>query len=217
MNATINNTLAADARKAFTEAVALHARCEAEIAAGRFVYQGPSICGSEGDGVSSKVASDRALREEYGRAVDLLTRLLDRLVVEHTGFSGTFVDLVEAQRSNGYRPTFREKGDEAVAVLADAYDFVAGLWGLPETSYRPERQVAINPGQQVWTIFTDHVCEHIVKEVCEGCVRLKGRRSTWLREGEFFLDRRSASLALAAKFRQRASALLKVAEELESA
>ncbi len=142
MNATINNTLAADARKAFNEAAALHARCEAEVAAGRFVYQGPSICGSEGDGVSSKVASDRALREDYGRAVGLLTKLLDRLVVEHTGFSGTFTDLVEAQRSHGYRPTFREKGNEAVAVLADVYDFVAGLWGLPETSYRPERQVA---------------------------------------------------------------------------
>lgn len=138
MNATISNTLAADARKSLDEAIALHNRCEAEIAAGRFVYQGPSFVGSEGDGVSSKVASDRALREEYGRAVDRLIKFLDRLVVEHTGFH-SFLDLLEAQRSHGYRPSFYEKGNEAIAVLADAYDYVATLWGLPEKSYRPEQ------------------------------------------------------------------------------
>lgn len=83
--------------------------------------------------------------------------------------------------------------------------------------YRPERQVAIEPGQHVWTIFTDHVCEQIVKEVCEGHVRLKGRRSPWLKNDSVFLDRQSASLALAAKFRDRAASFLKAAEELESA
>lgn len=139
MNATITNTPAAFARAAFEKAKSLHEQCQSEIAAGRFVWSGPSICPKEGDGVSEKVPSNQELRFSYAAATNLLNDHLDRLVAQETGFGGSFTDLVEAQRKNGYRPSFYEKDNPAVAVLADAYDFVATLWGLPLTSYRPEQ------------------------------------------------------------------------------
>lgn len=140
MNATINNTTAAFARKALRDAQALKAKWDAEVAAGRYVLQGPSFVGTVGDGVSEQVPADRILRDAASAAEKVLVNYLDALVKQETGFGGSFVDLVEAQRSHGYRPSFYEKGNEAVAVLADAYDYVAGLWGLPEKSYRPERK-----------------------------------------------------------------------------
>ncbi len=139
MNATITNTPAAFARVAFEKAKSLHEQCQSEIAAGRFVWSGPSICPQEGDGVSEKVPSNQQLRASYAAATNLLNDHLDRLVGQETGFGGSFNDLVEAQRKNGYRPSFYEKSNPAVAVLADAYDFVATLWGLPLTSFRPEQ------------------------------------------------------------------------------
>lgn len=142
MNATANNTLARHARKALQEAQHLKAKCDAEIAAGRYTLVGPSFVGTVGDGVSEQVPADRILRDAVNAAEKVLVNYLDALVRQETGFGGSFVDLVEAQRTNGYRPSFYEKGNEAIAVLADAYDYVAGLWGLPETSYRPERQTA---------------------------------------------------------------------------
>lgn len=137
MNNTIDNTIAADARKALEVVKAIHARSKAEVAAGRFVWRGPSVCPKEGDGVSEKVPSDKALRNEEDLANLRLFTLLNDLVRQHTGFSGSFSDLVLAQESNGYRPTFREAGNEAIAVLADAYDICAAARGL-EASYRPE-------------------------------------------------------------------------------
>lgn len=141
MNATITNTTAAFARKALQNAQALKAKCDAEIAAGRYVLRGPSFVGSVGDGVSEQVPADRELRASLDAAQSLLVHHLDTLTARNTGFH-SFVELLEAQRSHGYRPSFYEKGDEAIAVLADAYDYVAGLWGLPEKSYRPERNKA---------------------------------------------------------------------------
>lgn len=140
MNATINNTLAADARKALEAVKAVHARSKAEVDAGRFVWRGPSVCPKEGDGVSEKVPSDKALRAEEDRVNARLFDLLDDVVHHHTGFGGSFSDLVLAQENNGYRPTFRESCNEALAVLADAYDLCAAARGL-ESSYRPERDV----------------------------------------------------------------------------
>ena len=140
MNATITNTPAAFARAAFEKAKSLHEQCQSEIAAGRFIWSGPSICPKEGDGVSEKVASNQALRASYAAATNSLNDHLDRLVAEETGFGGSFIDLVEAQQKNGYRPSFYERDNPAVAVLADAYDFVATLWGLPLTSYRPQQE-----------------------------------------------------------------------------
>lgn len=149
MNATANNTLARDARKEFEKSKALKARWDAEIAAGRYILQGPSFVGSVGDGVSEQIPSDSALRVEFQASQNYLGELLDTLVTRETGFAGSFCELVDAQRKHGYRPSFYEKGNEAVAVLADAYDYVAGLWGLPEKSYRPERfeikRIAISP------------------------------------------------------------------------
>lgn len=151
MNATINNTLAADARAAFEKAKSLHEQWRSEIAAGRFIWSGPSICPKEGDGVSEKVPSNQELRASYAAATNNLNELLDRLVVEETGFGGSFIGLVGEQRVNGYRPTFREAGRPALTVLADAYDYVATLWGLPETSYRPEQSAnAATTYQRVW-------------------------------------------------------------------
>jgi hypothetical protein len=148
VNNTTHNTLAVEARQEFENSKALKARFDAEVAAGRYVLSGPSFCGHEGDGVSEKVPADRDLRALYQESQSRLSDLLDRLVAEHTGFSGTFTDLVEAQKKHGYRPTFRESGNEAVSVLADAYDYVANLWCL-EPSYRPERadvkKIAISP------------------------------------------------------------------------
>lgn len=150
MNATINNTPATFARAAFEKAKSLHEQCQSEIAAGRFNWHGPSICPKEGDGVSDKVPSNQELRASYAAATNHLNDWLDRLVAQETGFGGSFIDLVEAQRKNGYRPSFYEKDNPAVAVLADAYDFVATLWGLPLTSYRPEQPVAPVTYQRVW-------------------------------------------------------------------
>ena len=150
MNDTITNTPAAFARAAFEKAKSLHEQCQSEIAAGRFFWEGPSICPQEGDGVSEKVSSNRELRDNYAAATSLLGDHLDRLVAQETGFGGSFNDLVEAQRKNGYRPSFYEKDNPAVAVLADAYDFVATLWGLPLTSYRPQQPVAAVTYQRVW-------------------------------------------------------------------
>jgi len=139
VNTTITNTPAAFARAAFEKAKSLHEQCQSEIAAGRFLWSGPSICPQEGDGVSVKVPSNQELRANFAAASNSLNDHLDRLVAQETGFGGSFIDLVEAQRKNGYRPSFYEKDNPAVAVLADAYDFVATLWGLPLTSYRPEQ------------------------------------------------------------------------------
>lgn len=82
--------------------------------------------------------------KDYTEAASRLTILLDRLVADHTGFGGTFLDLVEAQKKHGYRPTFREAGNEAVAVLADVYDYCASARGL-EPSYRPDRVDSSEP------------------------------------------------------------------------
>ena len=150
MNATITNTPAAFARAAFEKAKSLHEQWQSEIAAGRFVWSGPSICPKEGDGVSEKVPSNRELRASYTAATKSLNDHLDRLVAQETGFGGSFIDLVEAQRKNGYRPSFYERDNPAVAVLADAYDFVATLWGLPLTSYRPQQPIAAVTYQRVW-------------------------------------------------------------------
>jgi hypothetical protein len=150
VNATITNTPAAFARDAFEKAKSLHEQCQSEIAAGRFFWEGPSICPQEGDGVSEKVSSNRELRDNYAAAASLLGDHLDRLVAQETGFGGSFNDLVEAQQKDGYRPSFYEKDNPAVAVLADAYDFVAKLRGLPLTSYRPEQPVAPVTYQRVW-------------------------------------------------------------------
>lgn len=150
MNATISNTPAAFARAAFEKAKSLHEQCQSEIAAGRFIWSGPSICPKEGDGVSEKVPSNQELRVSYAAATNSLNDHLDRLVAVETGFGGSFTDLVEAQRKNGYRPSFYEKDNPAVAVLADAYDFVATLWGLPLTSYRPEQSSAATTYRRVW-------------------------------------------------------------------
>lgn len=138
MNATINNTLAADARKALQDVVAVHARSKAEVDAGRFVWRGPSVCPKEGDKVSEKVPADKALRFEEDAANARLFGLLDDIVYKHTGFGGSFSDLILAQENNGYRPTIRESGNEALTVLADAYDLAASIRGL-EPSHRPER------------------------------------------------------------------------------
>lgn len=75
----------------------------------------------------------------------------------------------------------------------------------------------IEPGQHVWTIFTDYVCEKVVAEVNGGYVRLKGRRAPWNTADTVFASKKEASLALAARFRERAASLVKAAEELESA
>jgi hypothetical protein len=150
VNTTITNTPAAFARAAFEKAKSLHEQCQSEIAAGRFLWSGPSICPQEGDGVSVKVPSNQELRANFAAASNSLNDHLDRLVAQETGFGGSFIDLVEAQRKNGYRPSFYEKDNPAVAVLADAYDFVATLWGLPLTSYRPEQPVAPVTYQRVW-------------------------------------------------------------------
>ena len=150
MNATITNTPAAFARAAFEKAKALHEQCQSEIAAGRFIWSGPSICPQEGDGVSEKVPSNQELRVSYAAATNSLNDHLDRLVAVETGFGGSFTDLVEAQRKHGYRPSFYEEANPTVAVLADAYDFVAKLWGLPLTSYRPEQPVGAVTYQRVW-------------------------------------------------------------------
>jgi hypothetical protein len=150
VNATITNTPAAFARAAFEKAKSLHEQWQSEIAAGRFVWSGPSICPKEGDGVSEKVPSNRELRASYTAATKSLNDHLDRLVAQETGFGGSFIDLVEAQRKNGYRPSFYERDNPAVAVLADAYDFVATLWGLPLTSYRPQQPIAAVTYQRVW-------------------------------------------------------------------
>lgn len=83
------------------------------------------------------LASKSALKD-YTEETSHLIGLLDRLVREHTGFGGSFLDLVEAQQKHGYRPTFRERGDDAIGVLADAYDYCASARRL-EPSYRPER------------------------------------------------------------------------------
>lgn len=126
-------------RDAFTAAKSLKAACDAEVAAGRYTLVGCSFVGSVGDGVSEQVPSDKTLARQFNDACQRLTELLDVLVANVTGFGGTFCDLLDAQRKNGYRPTFREKGRPEVAVLADCYDYFAGLWGLAEKSYRPER------------------------------------------------------------------------------
>lgn len=142
MNTTITNTPAAFARAAFEKAKSLHEQCQSEIAAGRFIWSGPSICPQEGDGVSEKVPSNQELRASYAAATNSLNDHLDRLVAVETGFGGSFTDLVAAQREDGghgYRPTFHEAGRPALTVLADAYDYVATLWGLPLKSFRPER------------------------------------------------------------------------------
>ncbi len=131
MNTTITNTPAAFARAAFEKAKSLHEQCQSEIAAGRFF-------------------SNQELRANYAAASSLLGDHLDRLVAQETGFGGSFNDLVEAQQKDGYRPSFYEKDNPAVAVLADAYDFVATLRGLPLTSYRPEQPVAPVTYQRVW-------------------------------------------------------------------
>lgn len=138
MNATINNTTAAYARKEFEKSKALKVRWDAEIAAGRYFLEGPSFVGSVGDGYSTQVPTDSSLRAEFQASQNYLAELLDTLTARNTGFT-SFVDLVEAQRKHGYRPSFYEAGNEEIAVLADAYDYVAGLWGLPEKSYRPEQ------------------------------------------------------------------------------
>jgi hypothetical protein len=135
----VNNTLAKFARKALQEVQFRKAQWDAEIAAGRYKLIGPSFVGSVGDGYSQQVPSDRTIREAANAAQVNLINHLDALVRQETGFSGSFLELVDAQRNTGYRPSFYEKGNEAVAVLADAYDYVAGLWGLPEKSYRPEQ------------------------------------------------------------------------------
>lgn len=138
MNATANNTLARCARKALQEARYAKAKWDAEVAAGRYILVGPSFVGTVGDGVSEQVPADRIIRDAANAAEKVLTNYLDALTGQNTGFH-SFVELLEAQRSHGYRPSFYEKGNEAIAVLADAYDYVAGLWGLPEKSYRPEQ------------------------------------------------------------------------------
>lgn len=79
----------------------------------------------------------KSASKDFTEAASRLTAILDRLVVENTGFGGTFLDLVDAQKNHGYRPTFRESGNEAVAVLAEVYDYCAAARGL-EASYRPE-------------------------------------------------------------------------------
>lgn len=133
------NVTASQVRDAFNAAKSLKAACDAEVAAGRYTLVGCSFVGSVGDGRSEQVPADRALARQFNDACQRLTELLDALVANVTGFGGTFCDLLDAQRKNGYRPTFREKGRPEVAVLADCYDYFAGLWGLAEKSYRPER------------------------------------------------------------------------------
>lgn len=133
------NVTAKQVRDAFTAAKSLKAACDAEVAAGRYTLVGCSFVGSVGDGRSEQVPADKALARQFNDACQRLTELLDVLVANVTGFGGTFCDLLDAQRKNGYRPTFREKGRPEVAVLADCYDYFAGLWGLAEKSYRPER------------------------------------------------------------------------------
>lgn len=155
MNATINNSLAADARKALEAVKAIHARSKAEVDAGRFVWRGPSVCPKEGDGVSEKVPSDKALRAEEDRANLRLFTILNDLVRNHTGFAGTFSDLVLAQESHGYRPTFRESGNDAVRVLADVYDYCAAARGL-EPSYRPEAGLPfVDPVEPTFHLLKD--------------------------------------------------------------
>ncbi len=70
------------------------------------------------------------------------------------------------------------------------------------------------PGQHVWTIFTDCVCENIVAEVSGDYIRLKSRKSNWHKPESIFPTKRDAGLALAAKFRDRAASLLRAADEL---
>jgi len=81
----------------------------------------------------------KAASKPFTEAATRLTIVLDQLVAEHTGFGGTFLDLVEAQAKRGYRPTFREAGNDAIKVLADVYDYCAAARGL-ESSYRPEQK-----------------------------------------------------------------------------
>ena len=72
------------------------------------------------------------------------------------------------------------------------------------------------PGQHVWTIFTDCVSENIVAEISGDYIRLKSRKNNWHKPEAIFVTKRDASIALAAKFRDRAASLIKAAEELES-
>jgi hypothetical protein len=73
------------------------------------------------------------------------------------------------------------------------------------------------PGQHVWTIFTDHVCQNVVSEVSAKYVRLKGRRSSWSEAHKIFASEQEARAALAVRLRERAASLLLAAEELENA
>lgn len=103
-------------------------------------------------------AEYKALKTAGGDYTDVatnLTILLDRLVVDHTGFAGTFLDLVEAQKNHGYRPTFRESGNDAVRVLADVYDYCAAARGL-EPSYRPEAGLPfVDPVEPTFHLLKD--------------------------------------------------------------
>jgi hypothetical protein len=63
-------------------------------------------------------------------------RTADVLFAKNTGFK-TLNDCLSAQ-ADGYRPSFYEKHNSEIKFLADAYDYVAELRGLPMRAYRPE-------------------------------------------------------------------------------
>lgn len=174
---------AAQVRDAFENAKALKSACDAEVAAGRYTLVGSSFAGYVGDGYSEQVPSDKTLARQFNDACLRLSSLLDDLVANATGFGGTFCDLLDAQRKNGYRPTFRERGRPEVAVLADCYDYFAGLWGLAETSYRPERKVS--SVRVPATFYHDHD-ERGCEPFCEPVKTTK--RFVWLRLDDPGLD-----------------------------
>ena len=148
MNATADKQLADYARAALKTVKFFHDKCRNEIAAGRFIWQGPSLFPHVGDGVSVKVASCRLHREAAARAEADLACLLDEIVREEdvnkvvslSRLGSSFSQLLERQRKEGFVPTIPDGRSPSLTVLADAYDYAAERQGLP---LRVRRSVGI--------------------------------------------------------------------------
>lgn len=102
----------------------------------------------------TKIALDRYLEArksgDPGACCQAASALFDRAdELCRKTVSWGFDALLREQETNGYRPSFYERDQPDVAVLADVYDLAAELRGYPHTSYRPQKPQAPRPAEPV--------------------------------------------------------------------
>jgi len=86
-------------------------------------------------------------REKLRDAHARLYAVADQFFKSNTGFDG-LEHVISASRENGYTPTFHEEygNDRVNSFLAEAFDYVAEIRGLPFRGYRPERSPSAASG-----------------------------------------------------------------------